>query len=255
MISTQPQYYLDELMNKRQSLELSDIQDEDDRKHRQLRKKKKLNSRREVRILFDDEEDELVPILTNKVKEVESKLSRFGQQRNVNLAPELGSSGGHDAINVTDPENDPAMVLDEIESEDSLASIPNIQNFCRELIDSYEKRNLHDLFDSVETNCAFRLLLYAIVYGQAASWPTPNLFVRVLHQLNSQVDAENLLLAKFSNQKKTRLPKENQLPKKPLQLTPTVVGELRKALAITKDHVLLVSTPLEVPAHIVKLFQ
>ncbi|RKP31030.1 hypothetical protein METBISCDRAFT_26961 [Metschnikowia bicuspidata] len=160
--------------------EVPDIEDSEDRKHRLERR------RREVALLLDDDDD-AAPLLFQRVQLVETRL-RFG------------GKGGEDATRGergTPPQpaepadENPTLVLDELVQQDSVAAIVGVVDTCRRLIDEYERRQLHLLFESAEKNCSFRLYLYAIVYNYKVD--VPDVFRDVLRQLCAQMNAQSTL--------------------------------------------------------------
>lgn len=233
-------------MTKRKVLTLQDIQDNEDREDRKLRKRRAAG-RKEIQLSFDDEDEDLLPILSTKVKQVEEKLKSSKQLYAlsfINIAENAKSSEqspsyqrGYDS-----QEDEPQILLDELEREDSIESINNVKTLCFQLIESYEKRDLHRLFDSVEQNCAFRLFLYAVAYGQYTYWTQNKLFIDVLKSLLPQ-----------SALRRQQNEQEGQLIGLSL-LSDRKLDELRQRNDVPSNHIMKVSMNLQVPNRMQKYF-
>lgn len=249
-------------MFKRKRLTLEDIEDEDDKKHRHLKKQQK--ARKEIQLLFgneEGEEEDLVPVFSLRLKQVESKLRH--RTTTGKLCPVDGVSGvqerssilhGPETVAVLEPgiENEqdsdskPVLVLDEFNYQNSLSAIKDVSPLCRKLIDRYEQRDLQHLFDSAETNCSFRLFLYSVAFGHSTDDGLESLFVDVLRQLSAEDQAESSLREQFGS-----------LPKKEVSENPISLKKIKKFREIHRipnNHIVRISAPLQVPRHIQKLF-
>lgn len=237
-------------MFKRKVLTLQDIQDNEDRKNRRVRKKRE-TGRKEIQLSFEDHDEDLVPILSTRVKQVEKKLNSFGKLNGILLDQTsnetLGDASASTQISSSQKaydsqEDEPQLVVDELTWEDSIKSIQNVEALCLQLIENYEQRGLHRLFDSVEQNCAFRLFLYAVAYGQYAQWTQNNLFLSVLKELLPQQLQEG--------QSRSKDKKRDALS----ELGSKKLNELREMNNIPKSHLMRVSISLQVPNRIKQYF-
>ena len=221
--------------------EVKDIEDSEDRKHRFWRR------RREVALLLDDDDD-TAPLLFQRVQLVETRLRLGGKGGEGATRPQRGTP-----TQPAEPADEkPTLVLDDLVQQDSVAAIYGVVDTCRRLIDEYEQRQLHLLFESAEKNCSFRLYLYAIVYNYKRD--VPHVFRDVLRQLCAQMNAQSTLNGQFGARKKVDpAPLATQRGDFP-DLTLQQVQQLRKETRCAKDSILQVSAPLAVPAHIMRLF-
>lgn len=234
-------------MFKRKLLSIRDIEDNEDREHRKLRRTK-ATGRKEIQLSFDDHDEDLVPVLSTRVKQVEAKLKSF---KSLILEVDPRSSGDTNPTTQSlssqyvydSQEDEPQIVLDDLDQEDSIGSIPNVETLCFELIENYEKRDLHRLFDSVEQNCAFRLFLYAVAYGHHTYWTQNTLFLDVLKKL-----LPNSMSEGRPSRQKTKAVGLSELTSKKLD-------ELRQTNKIARDHLMRVSMSLQVPNRINQYFQ
>lgn len=257
-------------MSRRRILTPADIEDEEDRDNR--KKKRHLAGRKEVRLTFDDDEDMVEPILSHRVKEVEAKLhgnrkTGFGgKNESLTFPPdgvslEFGSSHGSNSKDRNEGSSDcpedpkdqnPVLVLDQLVSEDSVMAINNIQSICRQLVLSYEDRQLHHLFDNFERNCAFRLFLYALAHGHHETWPQSTLFVDVLRKLAALMNTQIALQQRLDTETKIGdLGHSKSLnQKKPIYFLSQELHKIRNTAKIPPRHILQVSTSIQVPRRI-----
>lgn len=244
-------------MFKRKRLTLDDIEDADDKHHRRLKQR---TPRKEIQLLFgnEDEDEDIVPVFSQRLKQVERKLQRGITESSsvagaailkavLNRSSQDDNKAVHDrdADCGLDTDTGPVLVLDELDREDSVWHIDNVSLLCNKLIDTYEERHLHRLFDTPERNCCFRLFLYTIAFGTFTHLEP--MFVDVLKQLSAEDQAKASLEEQLGTSEKS-LDDLDLLARHRIR-------EFRKTYRVPDSHIVRSTAPLNVPKHIQKRFE
>ncbi|KAM9897945.1 hypothetical protein OXX79_006583 [Metschnikowia pulcherrima] len=173
-------------MASKHRLTLSEIEDDEDLYERRVRTRK-ARKKPPVKLSFLEDEDLEAPVMLHKkVKHVESKINHVTEPEHDDGKPieGFGPILEHKNANFADSDDMPTLVeSDQLKSESSADSIPEVAAKCRVLVRTYEALELHHLFSTTEENCRFRLFLYAAAFGHTSFWPKDQVLTSVLRRL------------------------------------------------------------------------
>ncbi|KAM9904823.1 hypothetical protein OXX79_002514 [Metschnikowia pulcherrima] len=173
-------------MASKHRLTLSEIEDDEDLYERRVRARK-ARKKPPVKLSFLEDEDLEAPVMLHKkVKHVENKVNHVtGPEHDEKKSiPGFGPILEHKNATFADSDDMPMIVKsDQLKSESSADSIPEVAAKCQVLVRSYEALELHHLFSTTEENCKFRLFLYAAAFGHTSFWPKDQVLTSVLRRL------------------------------------------------------------------------
>ncbi|KAM9892448.1 hypothetical protein OXX69_012016 [Metschnikowia pulcherrima] len=173
-------------MASKHRLTLSEVEDDEDLRERRARTRK-ARKKPPVKLSFLEDEDLEAPVMLHKkVKHVENKVNHVTEPENDDGKPieGFGPILEHKNAIFADSDDMPTLVeSDQLKSESSADSIPEVAAKCRVLVRTYETLDLHHLFSTTEENCRFRLFLYAAAFGHTSFWPKDQVLTSVLRRL------------------------------------------------------------------------
>ncbi|KAM9920133.1 hypothetical protein OXX59_007450 [Metschnikowia pulcherrima] len=173
-------------MASKHRLSLSEIEDDEDLRERRVRTRK-ARKKPPVKLSFLEDEDLEAPVMLHKkVKHVENKVNHVTEPDHdeKKLMEDLGPILEHKNAIFADSDDMPTIIeSDQLKSESSADSIPEVAAKCTVLVRSYEALELHHLFSTTEENCKFRLFLYAAAFGHTSFWPKDQVLTSVLRRL------------------------------------------------------------------------
>lgn len=175
---------------KKRPLDISDIQDETDIYDRLVIKQRKAKRN----LVLNDKQSR--HLLSDQVKRVDEK--RKG--RPLAVKPQLA-----DSVNDSNLDDELPVIVEStpLRNERTVESIPDVQDYCREIVKQYDDLVLSKIFSDTEKNFMFRLFVSAASFGQLYLLTFPedvnNLYVTVLRNIVSKQKARKTIQDKFSH--------------------------------------------------------